>query len=83
MKPDEVVAKGLCRTYENRCKQVCPGCLWDAGKILRTIDKAGYRVVPVEPTEAMLKDARHHDGVGTALAIWEEMLDAVGQETQP
>lgn len=54
----------------------------DAAAVLAAIEASGYRVVPKEPTEAMLKHAKAWGSVGGERVIWDAML-AVAPKVTP
>lgn len=47
-----------------------------ATKLIDDLAKAGYRIVPVEPTEEMIEAARYDALAEDAKGVWSSMLEA-------
>lgn len=97
MTAEEVIARALCNASEEdwnapdfchtgngeEPEEMREGYFFKARAALRALEEAGYRVVPVEATEAMV-DAHFeaHAKAKTVFAdvsdIWRAMLDAAG-----
>ena len=93
----EAVAKAICQSNIDANSAPKPnsvgffrttidGPLWmsftpDAQIVLAAIEASGYRVVPKEPTEAMIKHAKAWGMVGGERVIWDAMLAAAPKVT--
>lgn len=77
----EAVRIGKTRAWSSETTDEQDLWLGDARAALAAIEASGYRVVPKEPTEAMLKHAKAWGSVGGERVIWDAMLAAATKVT--
>lgn len=95
MTAEEVIARAICKydgiDPDGLASHHYPERNWQqfrdvAIPVLRALESSGYRVVPREPTEAMIEaglDYRPISAYDNARDCWRAMLDAAGRSTTP